>query len=654
MNYWWINDKNEKRVLDDHYIVCPKSDAAVGGWKFMDDVEPGDIIFLRKNEVFYAMAVAKGKAKIDETNADDQQPMNHVEVDAFPLRNRINICASLSPEELREWKEKSKHMPIAFFKTPEGEVKKVNGSQTYMAPIIPELADRIAQLIGQEAIDIIEKHGGTGVMRIWKISHGGNEFSNEERTDCLNRHVVAVHPETGRGGGESFVNRIKAGDLFYLCQGNQKGGIHLLGRFTSDSTVPYEADNEWRERGYEAIKQLGAPVPYKDALVRSWTPNYTSTCSLVPEQDLSLFEEKILQPFFQLSLSDLSKFSHPASQPPPHIKATAVRPVLNTILYGPPGTGKTYNTVNHALSILAPDFLKATNQSDRKLLRDRFNELKKAGRIFFVTFHQSFGYEEFVEGIRAEANGSSVSYPIKPGIFRQACAKAVEMKAEPVVLIIDEINRGNISKILGELITLIEDDKRLTAKEELTVTLPYSGDIFGVPSNLYIIGTMNTADRSIAFMDTALRRRFHFIEIMPDSSLLNDKAIAGIHLKALLDTINARIEYLFDREHQIGHAYLMGVESIQELRDAFINKIIPLLQEYFYEDSEKVCIVLGCSEMNGNGQKNLFPIISKLHHYEKSVIGFDHDAVDGEKFSYCVNPGFFDGDANLPAFFKGI
>ncbi|EKS2628593.1 AAA family ATPase, partial [Campylobacter coli] len=443
---------------------------------------------------------------------------------------------------------------------------------------------------------------------------------------------------------------------------------------------------------------------------------------------------------------------------------------LNQILYGPPGTGKTYHTIDKALEILGE------NLESRDEKKAKFDEYVKDGQIVFITFHQSYGYEEFVEGIKPminnEANSQEIQYEIKDGIFKDICNRAlenyensnlnteelrekiklrekvekflnrlletnepisktkggnffinsfnnntIEIYSEDVerfdgifklslstfitllksniefnsavemfkkvfdrdyadrthtyyfnlvnkfkeyekqavlktednkissnslnsyIIIIDEINRGNVSKIFGELITLIEPSKRIGESEELKVTLPYSGKKFGVPKNVYILGTMNTADRSITSLDTALRRRFEFVEMMPDPDLLknvfickdvenpnkdedylgDDAKTEGFAeiLQNILISINKRIEFLLDREKTIGHAFFMSeavkfnkdnwckpdkyeedwyVLSISKLKSIFQNKIIPLLQEYFYNDYALISAVL-----NDNG-----------------------------------------------------
>ncbi|EAI3042137.1 AAA family ATPase, partial [Campylobacter jejuni] len=415
---------------------------------------------------------------------------------------------------------------------------------------------------------------------------------------------------------------------------------------------------------------------------------------------------------------------------------------LNQILYGPPGTGKTYHTIDKALEILGE------NLESRDEKKAKFDEYVKNGQIVFTTFHQSYGYEEFVEGIKPSLNSdenSQINYKVKDGIFKELCKKALENRDDiesfnfyindlkektkedannpekyfqlpntkysiqyrggktfrikfddmsknhkdypvsidnieklyktsnideiynsayvkailnylksqglkdykekdekinlPYIIIIDEINRGNVSKIFGELITLIEPSKRLGNEEALELTLPYSGEKFGVPKNVYIIGTMNTADRSITSLDTALRRRFEFVEMMPNSDLLNnvfickdvenpneDEDYLGDDAKTegyaeilqnILISINKRIEFLLDREKTIGHAFFMSeavkfnknnwikpdeyeedwyVLSISKLKKVFQNKIIPLLQEYFYNDYALINAVL-----NDNG-----------------------------------------------------
>lgn len=448
----------------------------------------------------------------------------------------------------------------------------------------------------------------------------------------------------------------------------------------------------------------------------------------------------------------------------------------NTILYGPPGTGKTYNSVIYAVAICEGLSVEKVMKEPYSEVLLRYKGLKEAGRIEFTTFHQSYGYEEFIEGIKPilDEESGTLGYTIDDGVFKEFCRRAKpiniqtrgnvkikehpriwvmllegpgmtplkeecfskgevrigwtqyedfdwkddeeiswrskqmlyaftyemepgdivliekdlqsidaigviagdyeydktlehyprkrkvnwiatnidenmvqylpggrkqlarftvyagdyigtdvlseilnkyiannqdnqiisgEQKTVPYVFIIDEINRGNISKIFGELITLIEDTKRSGAQEAMEAILPYSGESFSVPSNVYILGTMNTADRSIALMDTALRRRFEFLEMMPNPAVLESLGVGTIAVEGeelnvakMLHVINERIEFLFDREHTIGHAFftkLADDPSLETLAKIFEKSVIPLLQEYFYEDYEKIQLVLG-------------------------------------------------------------
>ncbi|MDD9210364.1 McrB family protein [Aeromonas dhakensis] len=272
-------------------------------------------------------------------------------------------------------------------------------------------------------------------------------------------------------------------------------------------------------------------------------------------------------------------------------------------------------------------------------------------RYSFVTFHQSYGYEEFVEGLRPVLNGDGengeVEYEIRPGVFKELCRKARQSPDQRFAMVIDEINRGNISKIFGELITLIESDKRdpLNGNSPpLELTLAYSGEKFSVPANVDIIGTMNTADRSLALLDTALRRRFDFVPLLPDTRAEksaddpHSAPLAGlqvithkgtIDVRRMLERINERIESLYDRDHCIGHAYFTSLSEVADgstrfdmLADVFRKRIVPLLEEYFFEDWHKIRLVLGDNQKSDAEQ-----FITESDAHEQDLIelfGNDH------------------------------
>ena len=474
----------------------------------------------------------------------------------------------------------------------------------------------------------------------------------------------------------------------------------------------------------------------------------------------------------------------------------------NTILYGPPGTGKTYNTVMYAVAIIENKKLEEIKKENYTEVIDRYNKYKEDGLIEFTTFHQSYGYEEFIEGIKPvihsdEEDETDIQYEVVPGLFKKFCDIAgkpilrkekcdiginesptiwkislegsgenstrtecmknehirigydeygreitnlfkgaagrhilnyfindmsigdivmscydcntvdaigvvtgeyewhdeyaqykrlrkvnwiakgikeniikinngsrlsnptvyklrmdlsdvmeiiekyskntieVEEKKKNHVFIIDEINRGNISKIFGELITLIEPTKRIGQIEGQKVRLPYSQKLFGVPNNVYLIGTMNTADRSIATIDTALRRRFNFKEMLPDEEVLDGIYVEDVSIKDIFIKMNKRITVLFDREHTLGHAYFLPLKdapTIETLANIFENSIIPLLQEYFYEDYEKIRMVLGDNQKDSE-DKQFITIEENDYNDLFGYIDYDFD----EMSTYKIN-----------------
>ncbi|MBP6734053.1 MAG: AAA family ATPase [Chromatiaceae bacterium] len=458
-------------------------------------------------------------------------------------------------------------------------------------------------------------------LAIWKLSHGLSDFSADERQHYLQAELGVMHGDTGKGQGDDF-KKVSVGTLFFLCHGNEN--LVLVGQFTADPEPCANKGDDWLQRRYRVLRSAIRKGGYQGAK-KGWTPNYRSTFKLVGAHDLPDFESNLLKPYFGADLAELAALagepleatslgSGDVLPPVPTTATLAVtisKPVAtcdNRIYYGPPGTGKTYTLMR---------LLEAKYGKPRSGQHDSGD----AKRYSFVTFHQSYGYEEFVEGLRpvlaGEAEAGEVAYEIRPGVFKELCRKARQAPDQRFAMVIDEINRGNISKIFGELITLVEADKRdpLNGKTPpIEVTLAYSGDKFSVPANLDIIGTMNTADRSLALLDTALRRRFEFVPLMPDTRDQKDPADQSIaplaelvvtteagviDVRLLLQRMNERIEALYDRDHCIGHAYLTGLAKVvdgpdrfEALAATFRHRILPLLEEYFFEDWRKIRLVL--------------------------------------------------------------
>ncbi len=332
------------------------------------------------------------------------------------------------------------------------------------------------------------------------------------------------------------------------------------------------------------------------------------------------------------------------------ITSTNHDPGLNRILYGPPGTGKTHALTALTLSVLNPkqtgchsyvqslvygSALEPIDLGDYENWHTALEKHLHEGRVEFTTFHQSYAYEDFVEGLKAKLEGTTVHYTIEPGIFKRMAYRALYawltgkesgfelsqdelaavngfLSGEPApdpapesipsyVLIIDEINRGNVARIFGELITLVEDSKRacrniIPGAQPVFATLPYTKDRFILPPNLHIIGTMNTADRSLIGLDAALRRRFDFIELPPRPELLSNN-LDGVQLSEFLSQLNARIERNDTRDHCIGHAIFMSVKSIEDIAYVMRRKVIPQLQEYFHDRPQQLSEIL---TFNGN------------------------------------------------------
>lgn len=424
-------------------------------------------------------------------------------------------------------------------------------------------------------------------LAIWKLSHGNPNFTDAERQQYLDGQWAVMPRDTEKEQGKKFAEA-PVGTLFFLFHDYKP---QRIGKFTSDA-APCDKGDGWLQRSYQVLKPalrtdryIASPQSYP----KYWSPQGNSTFGQFDAHDLPDFEITLLKPYFGIDLAELAGLADE--------KTPAIKPIgtaLNRIYYGPPGTGKTYTLT-------------------RLLKKDYEQDAGVVQRYSFVTFHQSYGYEEFVEGLRpvlkGDAEAGEIQYEIRPGVFKELCSKARLEPDQRFAMVIDEINRGNISKIFGELITLIEADKREGAANMVSVTLSYSGESFSVPANVDIIGTMNTADRSLALLDTALRRRFEFKPVLPDArdeegaplhSLRVTSGEKVIDIPKMLSAINQRVEALYDRDHCIGHAYFTALAQVpdgdkrfDDLTQVFRNRIVPLLEEYFFEDWQKIRLVLG-------------------------------------------------------------
>lgn len=427
-------------------------------------------------------------------------------------------------------------------------------------------------------------------------------LSREEIDNYLNDNIIV--------SSDKNLERNTNYNIFYVF--DETKGIMFLGTFSSQAVK--DENNVY----YRKFVKLYDPVGTIEDIPNNkpWA-NKISSKSVIVCNDKVEFESYVLNKVFDLDIDklltqidnmqiksetiDLQKYNTKVVEnkniqenkddngdKESFIYEKEIETPLNMILYGPPGTGKTYNTVNYAVSIVEKKEIEEVVEESKTNREDVFLRYKKylsEKKIVFTTFHQNYSYEEFIQGIRANTNNTDqLSFVKEDGIFKDLVERAKNDPQHYYVMVIDEINRGNISRIFGELITLIEDDKRLNQPNETMVTLP-SKEVFGVPSNIFIIGTMNTADKSIALIDIALRRRFEFMPMYTDYSLIKE-------FEQILKPINRAIyEKKRSADYMIGHAFFIN-KTMDDLEKIINNKIIPLLNEYFNCREEDVIDVL--------------------------------------------------------------
>lgn len=406
----------------------------------------------------------------------------------------------------------------------------------------------------------------------------------------LSKHYKEAFPQPKPTGSAvmcwQFAKKMQVGDLIFARKSRSQE--YLVGIVKSDYIFVSSRPNYQHVRKVEWLRRTPKNVP---------EVSYIITKALT---DISEWPVEVNLLFRAL---DFQMPNLPNTKAPP-ADNTNGQPT-NEIYYGPPGTGKTYKTKEHAIRTCI-----GKDKYEKNRAEDDFKRLLANGQVEFTTFHQSYDYADFVVGFKPETVGDTMVFKPKPGLLLRIAKRARENPSQQYLLIMDEVNRGNISKIFGELITLIEKDKRAGGDFPLRITLPCAcpgylegenHDQFSLPSNVHFLGTMNTADRSIALLDTALRRRFRFKEMAPDPKLLPTN-LSGINLKSLLEKLNKALRDKLTRDHQIGHAWLPMITAkydtlnpaptAEAIAQEINEKIMPLIDEWFYEnlDDKKVAL----------------------------------------------------------------
>jgi 5-methylcytosine-specific restriction protein B len=415
-----------------------------------------------------------------------------------------------------------------------------------------------------------------------------DRLSKENVRKQLERHYPGHASSMTRAANQvfAFVTRPKERDLVFAMDGMTVRGV---GRVKGDYFFQPEDGPFPHRRFIEWLNTDNWKLPVAEGLQRTFHPLGKYPSNLVEAEARLLAAPELVS----VRPPTPSPFSPPS---PLAAKLARIHGILQrkrqVILYGPPGTGKTYWAEHAVRELSARSWFGSSYES---LSLERQKSLESDGAFEICAFHPAYGYEDFLEGYRPAPLGQDMHFLLRDGVFKRLCERAGKQPRRDYFLVIDEINRGDIPRIFGELLTVLEHDKRGKA-----ITLPLSGARFVVPPNVFLIGTMNTADRSIALLDAALRRRFGFVELLPDSSALGSASIDGLPLGAWLDALNQRIVRHVGRDArnlQIGHSYLMtggaAVKDLARFADILRDDILPLLEEYCYEDFGALEQILG-------------------------------------------------------------